>query len=135
MTLNMLVLFDTDFLYNFFFANQSNHFKSKEIFTQYLNYDFVISRPVRYEFLTVISNKENQEKAKQAYSKLNELELEILEITPEIENLALDIFLTSDKNKMSVVDCLNLAIAQKFNCKIASFDAFYPKEFLLALPA
>ncbi len=128
----MLILIDTDFLYNFFFANQSKHHKSKEILKEYLEAEFVISRSVKYEFLTVISNKENQEIAKESYSKLNQLELGVLEIDQEVENIALKIFLNSSKNKTSLVDCLNLALAQKYDCKIASFDEFYPKETLLS---
>jgi predicted nucleic acid-binding protein len=127
----MLILFDTDFLYNFFFKNQSNHKKSKELIEKYIDAVFFISKPVKYEFLTVISNKENQEIAKELYYKLNYLELNILELDQEIENIAFNLFLDSDKNKTSIVDCLNLALAQKFDCKIASFDKFYPKQKLL----
>jgi predicted nucleic acid-binding protein len=44
---------------------------------------------------------------------------------------SLNIFLSHKKDKTSFIDSANLALAQKYNCKIASFDKFYPNNLLL----
>lgn len=36
------------------------------------------------------------------------------------------------KKNISAVDCSNLALAQKYKAKIASFDQFYPTQMLIS---
>lgn len=127
----MEFLYNTDFLYNLFITNQSNHQKVKEIFAKIQNESITMLKLVKFELATVLSHKENQQIALEIIKKLDEMEINYIELSEEMENEVWKTFGSFAKKNISFVDCANLTIARKYKLKIASLDQFYPSEFLL----
>jgi len=88
----------------------------------------LIYKLVVYEILTLISRRMDQDVAKSIY---NDISFMNLYTTRELEAEYFREFLSYDKKNISLVDCVNLTLAKKFKAKIATFDRFYPKEFLV----
>ncbi len=125
------ILCDTDFLIAFLISEDINHQKSKSLVEKYQDFTFIHSNLTKYELMTVLSRKLEQKLAIQAlelFEKIFENEFQFDTIL-EVEIIA---YYKNTKNKnQSFFDIACLVQAKKHNYKIASFDQFYPKEFLL----
>jgi predicted nucleic acid-binding protein len=126
-----MYLLDTDFLFAYFFNEQSTHQKAKIIMDKIENSDLYITNIVLQELATVLSNKQSQAHAKIAIENCKLLDLRIIKMTDEEELAVWVEFNKIDKNKTSFIDCSNLYLAINNNYKIASFDNFYPSEILV----
>lgn len=127
----MNYLYDTDFLYNLFVPEQTNHIVAKTIFESLGKHRICILKIVKFELATVISHKENQSLAKDIILALEESEADIIDLDQNTEKMGWELFLGSPKNKTSFVDCANLAFAKQNQYKILSFDSFYPNHLLV----
>jgi predicted nucleic acid-binding protein len=127
-----MYLLDTDFLFAYFFKEQSTHQKALDIMNIIQNDDLYISNIVLQELATVLSNKQSHQKAKLVISRCKLLDFKIIKLTDSEEDIVWDIFNQISKNGTSFIDCSNLYLAQTCKYKIASFDKFYPSEILVA---
>jgi predicted nucleic acid-binding protein len=91
----------------------------------------IVSNLVKQELATVISSRFGSLLAKEILENLTLFDPQEV-FFDEIETEKIwKLFWSFQKKRISFVDCSNLLLAQKYNCKIASFDQFYPKEMLL----
>jgi len=125
------VVLDTDFLVALFIGDQSTHKKAKEIFEIIKSKDLFILDLVRYELATVLSRKFSHHLAKDILTKLNNLPLCFTSIKEWEKEIWESLFSYQRKN-ISFIDCANLEVAKNLNAKIASFDAFYPRDVLIS---
>ena len=86
---------------------------------------------VKFEVLIVLSRKLSQKEAIQHFDLIDWTALNYIFIDQDLENKSIEIYNQQNRKNISTVDCANLVLAKKLNCKIASFDQFYPKEYLL----
>jgi predicted nucleic acid-binding protein len=129
----MTILYDTDFLYNLLVPTQANHAKAQAILQNHHTDDWQILKLVKYELATVLSHKESHALAKQIIHDLDESIAEWRSLSEQEEKEAWRIFDKQKKKGTSFVDCTNLAVAKLNDYRIASFDGFYPKSFLVYL--
>jgi predicted nucleic acid-binding protein len=125
-----MYLLDSDFLYSYFFENQSTHDQSIVIMDLIVNDNLYVCNLVLQELASVLSHKETQSKSIQTIHSSRELGLSIINLSEIEESEIWELFDTQSKNKISFIDCTNLYLATKYNLKIASFDKFYPTELL-----
>jgi predicted nucleic acid-binding protein len=125
------ILLDSDFVFALQVENDSSH--EKALILQELiiekNYNLFYLNIVKQEVATLISRRITQTQALTTIDLLSNFN-EIF-ITPEMEGEVWQVFKSFSKKNISFVDCANLYFASKFKFMIASFDTFYPKEFLL----
>jgi predicted nucleic acid-binding protein len=122
------ILYDTDFLIALFLKDQSTHQQAKKIFHSIEQADCLALNLVKYELATVLSYKFSYEIARDIMLALQNIPLHYLALNEQDEKNAWQEFFTHKNKGISFVDCANLALAKKQGFKIASFDAFYPKE-------
>ncbi|MEI6729456.1 MAG: PIN domain-containing protein [bacterium] len=128
----MFVL-DTDFIFSYFDQNQSTHLQSVKLIEKYGQEEAVLSNLTKQELATVISYKVGYQEAKDVIKKLELFNLKEYFINDTGTLEIWKLFWQFNHKKISFVDCTNLYLAKKLKLKIASFDAFYPKEMLLSL--
>lgn len=127
----MMILYDTDFLYNLLVPTQANHAKALENLQKHQTDDWQILKLVKYELATVLSYKESHSLAKQIIQDLDQSIADWKGLSEVEETEAWKIFDKQNKKGTSFVDCANLAVAKLNNFQIASFDGFYPKNVLI----
>jgi predicted nucleic acid-binding protein len=125
------IITDSDFWFSYFFEDQTTHIRAKEIVNKILDSELLVLNLVLQELATVISKKKSQEKAIFVIDTIEKFKLQKIILSEEEENQVWLLFKSFSKKNVSFIDCANLYFAQKNNFKIASFDSFYPKEFLL----
>lgn len=125
------LIIDTDFLFALILPAEPNHLKAVKMW-QNSRFDTVFTlNLVKYEALTVLSRKLSQKEAIQHFDLIDWTALNYIFIDQDLENKSIEIYNQQNRKNISTVDCANLVLAKKLNCKIASFDQFYPKEYLL----
>jgi predicted nucleic acid-binding protein len=130
-----MYILDTDFIFSYFDRNQSTHQQAGDLAEKFAEQAVIISNLVRQELATVISCRFGYSLAKEVLENVDLFEPQEI-FFDEIETAKIwQIFWSFQKKNISFIDCSNLFLAQNFNCKIASFDKFYPKEILLSLAA
>ncbi len=125
------ILLDSDFIISMMIEVDSNHERAVSLAKQYNSVKYSMLRVVKYEAVTVMSRKFSQEVAVQLVQRLDGSEIQLLDINLKDEREIWSIFTSSVKKNISFIDCANLYFAQKLKYKIASFDLFYPEEYLL----
>lgn len=122
---------DSDFIFALQVESDTNHEKALSLQELIIekSYGLFYMNVVKQEVATLISRRIGQKESLTAIDLLSNFD-EIF-ITPEMEREVWQVFKSFDKKNISFVDCTNLYFAQKFKFKIASFDQFYPTEFLL----
>jgi predicted nucleic acid-binding protein len=126
-----MYILDTDFIFAYFDSKQTTHTKAGIIVEKFGDQETIISNLVKQELATVISYKVGYKEAKEVIENLNLFEpTEIFFEPQEIEQIW-HIFWSYQKKNISFIDCSNLYLAQKYKCKIASFDSFYSQNLLL----
>jgi predicted nucleic acid-binding protein len=80
------------------------------------------------ETATVLSTKDSQQTAISFLTMIDEGDIPILPITPEIEQETHHIFCEQTTKHISMVDCSNVATVNHYNiANLLSFDKFYAK--------
>jgi predicted nucleic acid-binding protein len=127
----MKLLIDSDFLFGLFVPDDLHHKRARQIWIDLVKREceiFVLKFAVQ-ETATVLSHKIDQHTAISFVDKLPELGLKVLAADVEMEEDGWKIFKAQTKKGTSYVDCVNLAVIQKFKFDgILSFDKFYPKS-------
>lgn len=125
------ILLDSDFIFALQTQNDTNHTKATELekIISKFNYEICYLNLVKHEITTLISRRIGQPEAIMTINSLANFK-EIF-VNEGLEKEVWQTFKSCGKKNISFVDCANLTIATKFNFKIASFDQFYPAEFLL----
>jgi predicted nucleic acid-binding protein len=125
-----MILFDTDFLFSFFDANQSTHEQALQLLQIYSEEDFLITNLVKQELATVISRRKDAEAWKKISEGLDLWQIKNYHINSD-ETLEIWTLFNFFKTKnISFIDCANLYLARKLKCQIASFDTFYKEKIL-----
>ena len=125
------VLYDTDFLVALFLADQSTHEKAKKIFEKIKDKQVFMANLVKYELATVLSKKFSFKLARDVVDNIKSAKIVFLDFNKEEEEEIWQEFFSYRKKNISFVDCTNLFLAKKIKANIASFDSFYPQEFLV----
>jgi len=125
-----MIILDTDFIFSYFDKNQSTHQQAKNLVEQFDKEQIAVSNLVLQELATVISNRFGYVIAKQIVENVALFEPQEIFVTPKETAKVWQTFWSLQKKNISFIDCSNLFLAQKFGCKIASFDKFYAKESL-----
>ncbi len=126
------IILDSDFIYGYFITEDANHNKSRNIILKYENKaNFVILNITRLEIITLISRRLNQQLAKDIFEEIKIFDAQIIYVDEKMEHEIWEEFHKYDKKNISLVDCSNLVYARRLKASIASFDKFYPEEFLV----
>jgi predicted nucleic acid-binding protein len=126
-----MFLFDSDFLFSYFFADQSTGAKAKIIGARIITQEVFMLSITLQELGTVISRKKSKKEAIEIIDWVMSLNLDFIRPTLEDENQIWQLFKSFDKKNISYIDCANLYFAKKNNYKIATFDAFYPQDMIV----
>lgn len=126
------IICDADFILALYLESDSNHDKVNTILSKYLQVsEFYVLNFTKYEVATVLSRllphpfAVNVNKAFLTEFSHNEIWLD-----KEMESKTYKLYETFSKKNISFFDCACMVLATKLNCKIASFDSFYPSEIL-----
>ena len=122
------VICDTDFLISLHLENESTHQKAYELFQRHDN--FIVLNITFFEMATVLSRKLYQSEAVEILESIQSEFTNVYNLTKQDELSIFELFKSYSKKNISFFDCACLHITQKLDCKIASFDSFYPKEIL-----
>ena len=80
------------------------------------------------ETATVLSNRDSQQTAIEFIRHIQQADITILTITPEIEEATYHLFCDRTTKRTSMVDCSNVATAKHHDIpNILSFDKFYAR--------
>lgn len=129
--MNNIVLLDSDYLFALFVESDANNKKAIKLseIIESRNLKVVVTNLVKLEVATLFSRRVSQHSA-----------VEVIKILNSFENIFVDqkqteeiweVFHSYTKSRISFVDCSNLYLAKKYKARIASFDKFYTKDFLL----
>jgi len=131
MTFNGIIV-DTDFIISFLFENQSTHKQAVKIYNKYNDRSqFIVLDIITFEFATTISRLYDQNISKEATKNVIEMADIVIELDFKDKQTIWSEFNSYSKKGISYFDCANLVMARKLDCKIASFDKFYPKSILV----
>jgi len=130
--MNDKVLLDSDFLYGLFVQEDPHHKICNNLLPKIEQSKIIVCNLVIYEMLTIFSRRFSQELAKSFLEDLTSFDIQKVFVDDSLEKEILAVFMSRTKKNISFVDCSNLVIATKYNCKIVSFDKFYPKELLIS---
>ena len=125
------LIVDSDFLYGLFVIDDPHHHKVIEFLPILNGVEIIITSLVKYELITLLSRRKNQEFALNALHQINTIGATIYYIEQKDDTAIIKEFMSHQTKKISVVDCANLILAKKLNTKIASFDRFYPDEVII----
>ncbi len=124
------ILYDTDLIISAYFSDQSTHLKAKKFFhNSDFTQEFILNITLQ-ETVTTVSKKFSQLDAKNILNDINSSAIIGIFLSIEDEILVWNEFNRNTKDSTSFIDCANLVMAKKLDCKIGSFDKFYPKEIL-----
>jgi predicted nucleic acid-binding protein len=126
------LIINTDYLLALMLPSEPNHLKAKEMWINSNFNNIFTLNLVKYEALTVLSRKLHQKEVIQYFDLIDWTALNYIFIDQDLENKSAEMYRSQARKNISSVDCANLVLARKLNCKIASFDRFYPKEYLLS---
>jgi predicted nucleic acid-binding protein len=125
------IIIDTDFLYGLFLSTDPHHERATEIMSRIYEQSFIVTSLVKYELITLLSRRENQQRALIILDQLMDISFEEYFVEQKDDAVIMKEFMSHNSKKISIVDCANLVIAKKLNAKIASFDKFYPENLMI----
>ncbi len=125
------ILCDSDFLVALLIEEDSNHTKAIEILQQNIACKFIYSNLTKYELMTVLSRKLPQNIAVQAFELFQKTFVDEFIFDRKLELQIIEFYKKSKNKNQSFFDIACLFLAEDYNCKIASFDKFYPTEILV----
>lgn len=128
-----IIFADSDAFVAILRKDDSNHPKAKRLYLQLekLNVSFATSNYVFAEVITVISQKIGHKKALEFINNMRSPDsiYNFIRVTPEIEEMAIEIFKKQTSKNVSFVDCTNMALIKHDNLDaIFSFDEIYRKN-------
>lgn len=126
------ILYDTDFLIALLIETESTHAQAKKIYANIRGEEAFLSEFVLFEFATVLSRKLPHPEAIEIVRSVQGAEFQLLQASAEEKQVTWELFFSFQKKNISFVDCHNVVLAKKYQFRLASFDAFYPKELLLS---
>lgn len=124
----MKILVDANALVALAKEDDTNHQKAIKVATSLKRATLYVSPFTIPEAATVLSYRVSQKAAKEFLKEARKRKLVELKITPQISQLADEIFLKQRKKGISWIDCLNVALIKTYKLSgIFSFDKFYKK--------
>lgn len=132
----MISIVDTDALVGLFDKRDALHRRTKQVVKSLAekNIDIAILPTTLGEFVTLATIKIGREQTQTTTIELMHLDFIHLEMTEELTQKAINLYLRQTSKEESLFDCYNMVAAQRFhvNC-IFSFDQGYVKNgFVLA---
>lgn len=123
------VLVDTDAFVGRFYPKDAHHSRCKTMFTELKagHKRLVTTSLVVLETATVLSNRTGQEAARRFLDGFIKAgKIDVIHISQELQQEAIDLFLQQTKKGTSVVDCSNVVVMRRYCIPtIFSFDRFY----------
>ena len=126
------ILCDADFFVALLLDEDTNFEKAKAILDNNLDCVFLYSNLTRYELMTVLSRKLPQIKAVEALELFQNTFTDEFEFDTTLDSKIIEFYKNSENKNQSYFDIACFFTAQKLNCKIASFDKFYPTAILIS---
>ncbi|HUS60533.1 MAG TPA: PIN domain-containing protein [Nevskiaceae bacterium] len=126
-----VILVDSDVLFALNSKDDANFEKACQISRELVKegFEFTISNFVLAEAVTLLSYRISHQKAVDFFQKLIRDKFPIIRVDNNLENRAYQIFKKQISKNVSVVDCINIAILEKYNWNtIFSFDKIYKKN-------
>ena len=119
-----MILLDTSFLYAYFEENDSNHKKALALAEGLEFADPVLHIDVLKELISVVTARSTSKQALQISSDLmrDNGPIKILYDNKRIFEVVYSYFAALGPHRLSYVDCLLVALAKEFSCKVLSFD-------------
>ncbi len=121
------ILCDSDFLISLFIDKESTYPEAVRIYKLHRSKEIFVLRIILYEIATVVGRKYGHEEAHRILQILHSDSIKKIDITEYEFDVWAEYFLHK-KRHVSFFDCANIVAAKKYGFKIASFDAFYPKQ-------
>lgn len=133
MNTSSIIFVDSDIFISILKKNDSNHQKAKNLYLRLekLNVSFATSNYVFSEVITVISQKVSHKVSMEFIKEMRSSEslYNIIRVTAEIEEMAIEIFKDQTSKNVSFVDCTNMALIRHDHLDaIFSFDEIYRKN-------
>ncbi len=119
-----MIILDSDFIVSYLMEDQSTHEKAGKMANNIEHKQCFITNLVKYEVVNVLSIKYSQSAATSAWSYMSDI-IDVVWVDTTIENLTWVEFSKHTNKNISIVDCVNVVLANKLKAKIASFDRFY----------
>lgn len=123
-------LIDSDTFIGLFLPNDALHTTVVSLF-EHISQRFqrvATTNWVVAETATVLSSRDSQETAIKFLTMIDEGEIPVLPMTPELEQNTHGIFREQTTKKTSMVDCSNVAVAKHYGIsEILAFDDFYKR--------
>jgi len=127
------IFVDSDIFVAMIKKTDANHQKARLLYNKLekLNVSFATSNYVFAESITVISRLINHNTAIEFINNMRSADCiySISQVTPEIEEMAIEIFKKQTSKNVSFVDCTNMALMKHCHFDfIFSFDEIYKKN-------
>jgi predicted nucleic acid-binding protein len=129
-SMNNKILCDADFIIALFVDHDSNYIKATKLYNATDNSLFIVTNITIYEVATVLSRKLSQSEAVYTLESIRQRFINPIIFNHLWEAEVYDLYNSFDKKNISFFDCACMILAKKLDCKIASFDSFYPAEIL-----
>ena len=124
---------DTDFFIALLIQEDTNHTRAMDIIDIYSDHLFAFSYLTKYELMNVLSRKLPQNLAIAALELFENTFEDRFDFDTALEQKVIDYYKKSSNKNISFFDITCLIQAQNWNCKIASFDKFYPTSVLISI--
>ncbi|MBI5620947.1 type II toxin-antitoxin system VapC family toxin [Candidatus Gottesmanbacteria bacterium] len=128
------VIIDSNVFVAVFLLEDSLHGQATQLVSQLKRQGaiFYAINLVLQESATVLSMRKGMTSARTFYAAVHDFVDQMIPFDERIEKESWNIFLSQTKKGTSFVDCAILASVHHYTIdKIASFDRFYPKEYLV----
>ncbi len=127
------VLVDSDAFVGRFYPQDAHHAHSRRVFNALRaeRRRLVTTNLVVFETATVLSHRTGQAAARRFIEDfIRQGKIDVIFITEDLQEEAIDLFLEQDKKGTSVVDCANVAVMRRFRIPMLfSFDKAYTRQF------
>lgn len=122
------VLVDADALVGAFFERDAHHQRSTEGFKKLTDQRalMVVTDYTIAETITVLSKYTDQDNARRFLQFIETGDMPIIHMSEDLVAASLDYFKAQPGRKISLFDCANVAVMQRFNIpRIFAYDGFY----------
>jgi predicted nucleic acid-binding protein len=124
------LLVDSDVFVGWMLPNDALSQKVQTIFYEIKTQQkqWVTTNWVVAETATVLSHRDSQQTAVNFLTMIEEGEIPILTVTPELEQVTYQVFREQSIKNISMIDCSNVALAQHYQIpQLLTFDHFYTR--------
>lgn len=127
------VLVDSDAFVGRFYPQDAHHKRSKQVFSALRTERrrLVTTNLVVLETATVLSHRTGQVAARKFIEEfIRTGKIDVIFVTEDLQEDAIDLFLEQNKKGTSVVDCSNVAVMRRYQIPMLfSFDKAYARRF------